>query len=192
GAGDDVGVSVPVHVADGDINAAVELRVIRHEPLQLGPRLAVEDLYQRQAGGAGGGNNVRDTVAGDVAGGDADAPMVRRVVGQEAEFQLAGGGVVDVDHRLVAGFGADGDERGGDGRRRRRRGRIGGRGGRIRGRARFERVGNRRQRPVLQRQHLWPERQTAGQRLRGRTAGMTRGHRAVSDSGCPISTIRGG
>src|SRR5207244_1698663 len=127
GAGDDVGVPVAVHVTDGDVDAAVELRVVGHEPLKFGAGLAVEHLDERQTAGAGGGDDLRHAVAGDVAGGDADAAAVRLVIGQEAELQLARGGVVDVDDRPVAGLGAGGDERRGDGRRRGRRGRIGGR-----------------------------------------------------------------
>src|SRR5207245_3091540 len=88
-AGDDVGNAVAVHVTRGDINAAAEGRVVRHELLEHRPGDAVEHADVRAAAGSRTGEEVGRAVAVEVGGRHADAAAERQVVGGNVQ-RLAG------------------------------------------------------------------------------------------------------
>ena len=73
GTDDDVGLAVAVHVAGRQEQATGEGRREGIEGGQQAEALAVEDGDLGAAAGSGGGDDVGEAVAVDVAGGDADA-----------------------------------------------------------------------------------------------------------------------
>src|SRR5262249_44054152 len=93
GADDDVRGAVAVDVGRGDVDAAAEGGVERHEAHQQRAGLAVEDLDLRPAAGAGADDDVRHAVAVDIAAGHPHAAEEARGEGVELEFGAAGGQV---------------------------------------------------------------------------------------------------
>src|SRR5207248_534066 len=109
GPGHEVGVAVPVQVADRDVNTAVERRGVGVETRQFVAVLAAEDPHVRAAAGAGPGDGVGPAVAVQVAAGHEHAAGEPRVVGVEAVDFVAVLAVEDLDVRPaeVAGPGDD-------------------------------------------------------------------------------------
>src|SRR5262249_33868251 len=114
GAGDDVREAVAVDVGRGDEHPATERGRIGEKAAdgagQELERPAVKYFDVRPASRAGGGNDVRNAVAVDVAAGHAHAAAERAVEGIELEGHLPGSRVERTDPGQAIRIGADENE----------------------------------------------------------------------------------
>src|SRR5436190_1596432 len=83
GARDDSGPATAGPIARGDKQPAAEARLVRPELPQQRSVAAVVDADERRHAGAGGGDDVGNAVAVEVADRHADAAREARVVGEE-------------------------------------------------------------------------------------------------------------
>src|SRR5262249_2333245 len=102
---DDVGLSIAVHIARGHVLSAGETRREREETIDGRQRDPVKHLYVRPAARPGPSDDVRDAVAGDVAGRDAHTAAEAGGVGQEPRVFAGAQRVVGDDLRLPARIG---------------------------------------------------------------------------------------
>ena len=114
GPHDDIGMTVAVDIAGGHEDAIDLARTIGGEGAERAGEqlagLAVKDVDERAAAGAGGGGDIRGTIPIHVTNGDPHAAAERGIVGQDVEPELMGAGIIDAHERLTAGIRRDREE----------------------------------------------------------------------------------
>src|SRR5262249_21340849 len=96
------------------VEAFTEGEEAADRPLQGQAGVAVESLHRKGGAGPGSGDDIGHAVAVDVSDRHADTAPEGGRVGEKAELELAGGGVVHVAGRGVARVGAGGQARADD------------------------------------------------------------------------------